>query len=156
HFPDTIVWSPDSSSLAFVAMIRASQVETANTTAAPPALPGVAANSNSAAGDANTETESPTPIPAPTPLAPTGILTFRTEQIYTCAADGTGVKALTENEGLIYFYYAWSPDSSMLAALAATSREWKILEIQSGSKGEMMVPQGRPRIIEKNGRERRL
>ena len=154
HFPDTIVWSPDSSSLAFVAMIRAPQIETATTTATPPALSSPAANT--ATGDANVETESPTPIPLPTPLAPTGILTFRTEQIYTCAADGTGVKALTENEGLIYFYYAWSPDGSMLAALAATAREWKILEIQAGSKGEIMVPQGRPRIIEKNGRERRL
>lgn len=154
HFPDTIVWSPDSSSLAFVAMIRAPQIETATTTATPPALSNPAANT--ATGDANVETESPTPIPLPTPLAPTGILTFRTEQIYTCAADGTGVKALTENEGLIYFYYAWSPDGSMLAALAATAREWKILEIQAGSKGEIMVPQGRPRIIEKNGRERRL
>ena len=92
----------------------------------------------------------------PTPAAPTGILTFRTEQIYICGADGSGVKALTENEGLIYFYYAWSPDSSMLVALAATSREWKYLEVMAGSKGEMMVPQGRPRIIEKNGRERRL
>ena len=154
HFPDTIVWSPDSSSLAFVAMIRAPQIATAITAATPPALSNPAANTE--AGDANAETESPTPIPPPTPLAPTGILTFRTEQIYTCAADGTGVKALTENEGLIYFYYAWSPDGSMLAALAATAREWKILEIQAGSKGEIMVPQGRPRIIEKNGRERRL
>ena len=44
----------------------------------------------------------------------------------------------------------------MLAALATTAREWKYLEIVAGSKGETMVPLGRPRIIEKNGRERRL
>jgi hypothetical protein len=44
----------------------------------------------------------------------------------------------------------------MLAALATTAREWRYLEVISGSKGEVMVPQGRPRVIEKNGRERRL
>ena len=44
----------------------------------------------------------------------------------------------------------------MLAALATTAREWKYQEITADSKGEMMVPVGRLRIIEKNGRERRL
>ncbi|MEP6787610.1 MAG: hypothetical protein ABJB40_04215 [Acidobacteriota bacterium] len=156
HFPDTIVWSPDSSTLAFVAMIRAPQIETATPAATPPSLGNLATNSNSADGNSNSEPGTPTPLALPTPAAPTGILTFRTEQIYTCAADGSGVKALTENEGLIYFYYAWSPDGSMLVALAATAREWKILEIQAGSKGEVMVPQGRLRVVEKNGRERRL
>lgn len=162
HFPDTIVWSPDSSTLAFVAMIRAGQLDPSGTAAAtPPSLSNSntqaapSANSNSAAA-ANIEAESPTPQLAPTPLPPTGILTFRTEQIYTCGADGTGVKALTENEGIIYFYYAWSPDSSMLVALASTAREWKFLDITASSKGETMTPQGRPRVIEKNGRERRL
>ena len=159
HFPDTIVWSPDSGTLAFVAMIRAggglmpltptaTGVPAANTQTAP------AGNSNTAADAANIET--PTPAPAPTPPAPTGILTFRTEQIYICGADGSGVKPITENEGLIYFYYTWSPDSTMLAALATTSREWKYMDITAGTKGEIMIPQGRPRVIEKNGRERRL
>ncbi|MEO6656281.1 MAG: hypothetical protein ABIO36_09390 [Pyrinomonadaceae bacterium] len=163
HFPDTIVWSPDSSALAFVAMIRAGQINS-GTASAPPGIanPGTnpqvpaAGNTNTAGEDANLDAASPTPVPAPTVAAPTGILTFRTEQIYTCGADGGNVKPLTENEGLIYFYYAWSPDSLMLVALAATAREWKYLEIVTGSKGETMVPQGRPRIIEKNGRERRL
>ena len=159
HFPDTIVWSPDSMSLAFVAMIRVVAPDLGLT---PPGSSTVgnsesidpASNANAASDDTSTE---PSPLPAaPTPASPTGILTFRTEQIYTCTADGTGVRAITENEGLIYFYYAWSPDSSMLVALAATAREWKYLEVIAGSKGEMMVPQGRPRIIEKNGRERRL
>lgn len=159
HFPDTIVWSPDSGTLAFVAMIRAggglmpltptaTGVPAANTQTAP------AGNSNTAAEAANIET--PTPAPAPTPPAPTGILTFRTEQIYICGADGSGVKPITENEGLIYFYYTWSPDGTMLAALATTSREWKYMDITAGTKGEIMIPQGRPRVIEKNGRERRL
>lgn len=153
HFPDTIVWSPDSNSLAFVAMIRASKPEPSGSP-----VPGP-----QTAPAANTAPEDDTPEPAdggtpaaPTPAAPTGILTFRTEQIYICGADGGGVKPLTENEGLIYFYYAWSPDSTMLVALAATAREWRYLEVVAASKKEVMTPQGRPRIIEKNGRERRL
>jgi hypothetical protein len=160
HFPETIVWSPDSGNVAFVAMIRAGQgiaVEspTPGAGAKAPATPP--ANSNSASPEETPdETETPAAPAAPTPAPPTGILTFRTEQIYIAAADGSGVKPITENEGLIYFYYAWSPDSTMLAALAATSREWRYLELMSESKKELMVPQGRPRIIEKNGRERRL
>lgn len=147
HFPDTIVWAPDSSAVAFVAMLRATIPLT------PPAVtPSPVAGATDI--DGNVE---PTMTPAaPTPAAPTGILTFRTEQIYICNADGGALKALTQNEGLIYFYYVWSPDSTMLAALAATAREWRYLEAISASKGEAMVPLGRPRVIEKNGRERRL
>ncbi len=160
HFPDTIVWSPDSTTLAFVAMIRVLQPEIALTPAGTPIpSPGQPANAETAANDIATEpaTElSPTPAATTTPAAPTGILTFRTEQIYICGADGSGVKPLTLNEGLIYFYYAWSPDSTMLVALSATAREWRYLEVIAESKGEVLVPQGRPRVIEKNGRERRL
>ena len=159
HFPDTIVWSPDSGTLAFVAMIRAGQVDISGTSLAAPTpvanTQGSAPlNSNSTGDDASGAT--PTPALAPTPLAPTGILTFRTEQIYICGADGSGVKPITANEGLIYFYYTWSPDSTMLAALSTTAREWKYMDITAGTKGELMIPQGRPRVIEKNGRERRL
>ncbi|MEQ1604522.1 MAG: hypothetical protein ABL999_06605 [Pyrinomonadaceae bacterium] len=156
HFPDTIVWSPDSSSLAFVAMIRVAAPDLGLTPTPSPVAPVPPIDNANTAPDANTaDPTAPAPA-APTPSAPTGILTFRTEQIYTCTADGTGVKAITENEGIIYFYYAWSPDSTMLVSLAATAREWKYLEVMSASKGEALVPQGRPRIIEKNGRERRL
>lgn len=151
HFPDTIVWSPDSSSLAFVAMIRASRPETALSQPSPTPVTGDVIDATE-----GQTTETPAAASQPTPPAPTGIMTFRTEQIYLCSADGTGVKPVTETEGLIYFYYAWSPDGSMLAALAATAREWKYLDITAGSKGEVMIPQGRLRIIEKNGRERRL
>jgi hypothetical protein len=98
----------------------------------------------------------PTATPAPTPASPTGVLTFRTEQIYICDSEGSNLKPITQNEGLIYFYYVWSPDSSMLAALAATKRDWRYLEIIAEGKGEMLIPQGRLRVIEKNGRERRL
>lgn len=156
HFPDTIVWSPDSSSLAFVAMIRVVAPDLGLTTLPTPAPIVPPIDNANTAPDGNTADPAASAPIAPTPAAPTGILTFRTEQIYTCTADGTGVKAITENEGIIYFYYAWSPDSTMLVALAATAREWKYLEVMSASKGEALVPQGRPRIIEKNGRERRL
>ena len=164
HFPDTIVWSPNSGTLAFVAMIRAAQPDVSSSSPAASPAPAntpantqtpPAGNANSADVD-NTATPEATPVLAPTPPAPTGILTFRTEQIYTCTADGNAVKPITENEGLIYFYYAWSPDSSMLAALATTAREWKYMDITSSKKGETMIPLGRPRIVEKNGRERRL
>jgi WD40-like Beta Propeller Repeat len=152
HFPDTITWSPDSKTLAFVATNRTVGVSQL----APSQIVGPPPDANAAAPDANAA-PIPTPtVTAPTPAAPTGILTFRTEQIYICDAEGTAVKALTQNDGLIYFYYVWSPDSTMLAALAATSREWRYQEIMSEGKSEMMVPQGRLRIIEKNSRERRL
>ena len=95
-------------------------------------------------------------IASPTPAAPTGILTFRTEQIYICDADGLNARAITQNEGLIYFYYVWSPDSTMLAALAAKSIEWRYLNDRAEKSGEIFVPVGRPRVVEKNGRERRL
>jgi len=159
HFPDTIVWSPDSSSLAFVAMMRAGTGSLDLSAMPTPAI------TNTPPSEANTNTEGATTdiektptSSAPTPSAPTGILTFRTEQIYLCAADGTGVRPITENEGLIYFYYAWSPDSSMLAALATTAREWTYFDFTASHKAppEQMVPPGRLRIIEKNGRERRL
>ncbi|MEQ1645664.1 MAG: hypothetical protein ABL959_19600 [Pyrinomonadaceae bacterium] len=153
HFPDTIVWSPDSTLVAFVAMIRpvdpmaGLNLPTSSVTPIP-------FDANTAI-DANTDPAA-APVTVPTAAAPTGILTFRTEQIYLCGADGGGVKPITQNDGLIYFYYTWSPDSSMLVAMAATAREWRYLEVMAESKGEMMVPQGRLRVIEKNGRERRL
>lgn len=171
HFPDTIRWSPDSANLAFVAMLRgvpaepeanhSGGTEVPDNTAAnsnPPLSANSISNSNIEVADANSNVDANTnALPAaPTPLAPSGILTFRTEQIYICDADGGSTKPLTQNEGLIYFYYVWSPDSSMLAALAATSREWQYLQYRAETSGETFVPVGRPRIVEKNGRERRL
>ena len=166
HFPDTIVWSPDSASLAFVAMTRGAepQLDAAGSPTPGQTTPSpspsatetpIAEGSETPVGD-EANTEIPATPAEPTPPAPTGILTFRTEQIYICSADGSGVRPITQNEGLIYFYYAWSPDSSMLTALATSSREWRYLELMAASKEEVMTPQGRPRIVEKNGRERRL
>jgi len=162
HFPDTIVWAPDSSSIAFVAMTRAAapatpgpavNANTSNTNTAQPADPAPAdANAEPAA---NTETTA-SPAAAPTPAAPTGILTFRNEQIYLCNAGGEGLRPITQTDGLIYFYYVWSPDSSMLAALAVSSREWEFYDGTAAMKGESWTPVGRLRVVEKNGRERRL
>ncbi|HTH38913.1 MAG TPA: hypothetical protein VL572_13140 [Pyrinomonadaceae bacterium] len=166
HFPDTIVWSPDSSTVAFVATTRTMTNSLATPTppagesniSAPTSGPPMDVNSNSATnGDPEANPEgTATPVLQPTPQAPSNVLTFRTEQIYICNSDGDGVKPLTQNEGLIYFYYVWSPDGSMLTALAATGREWQYLELQADERKEQFVPVGRPRVIEKNGRERRL
>ncbi len=154
HFPDTIVWSPNSKAVAFVATNRTiglTPVATPTPEMAPtPPDPNANTTEDNSAPTA-------TQVPAtPTPAAPVGILTFKTEQIYACDAEGGGIKALTQNDGLIYFYFVWSPDSTMLAALASTSREWRYQEIIADGKGEQMVPAGRLRIIEMNGRERRL
>jgi len=161
HFPDTIRWSPDSSTVAFVAMIRgATTDETAGAPVLDPETSTAPANQNTAipseTPDANANVDANVAIASPTPLAPTGILTFRTEQIYICDVDGLNARAITQNEGLIYFYYVWSPDSTMLAALAAKSIEWRYLNDRADKNGEIFVPVGRPRVVEKNGRERRL
>lgn len=161
HFPDTIVWSPDSTAFAFVAMTRAAKIDSGDISVPSPeptSAPTVGDDNsdNSITGVDEMESNRTTTAASPSPASPTGVLTFRTEQIYVCSADGSSLKPITENEGLIYFYYAWSPDSSMLAALATTAREWKYAEITAASKNETMIPVGRLRIIEKNGRERRL
>ncbi|MGD9561933.1 MAG: hypothetical protein AB7F88_06910 [Pyrinomonadaceae bacterium] len=165
RFPDTIVWSPDSSTVAFMAKTRGladpmatpaptDEARTPVPTATPTAEADANTNTTPADPEANANAELP---PAqPTPAAPDNVLTFRTEQIYTCNAEGDGVKPLTQSEGLIYFYFVWSPDSSMLASIAATGREWQVLEARAEQAKEHFVPLGRPRVIEKNGRERRL
>lgn len=160
HFPDTIRWSPDSTNLAFVAMTRAAASPQPLQT--PPEPLTEASPVDGDQPDANVETPDPEAnadaglSPVSTPVPPANVLTFRTEQIYICNSDGGGLKPLTQNEGLIYFYYVWAPDSSMLAALAATSREWQFLEFKANENNELFTPIGRPRVIEKNGRERRL
>lgn len=165
HFPDTIRWSPDSTSLAFLAMLRGASTEPTNDDPnkielVPAATPVANANTNIDANaaqpaDANVDANNAVAA-APTLEAPTGILTFRTEQLYLCDADGGGTKPVTQNEGFIYFYYVWAPDSSALAALATHAREWRELERRADVAGSVFVPLGRPRVIEKNGRERRL
>lgn len=169
HFADTIVWSPDSSAIAFVAMIRGNQ----SNAAASPTPPGhqMDANSHTATNaniensdanvNANVDANADANANVAAPVVPTGeqpkpVLTFRTEQIYICNSEGADLKPVTQNEGLIYFYFNWSPDSSALVALAATYQEWNYLQYQADAKGEIFAPQGRPRLVEKTGRERRL
>lgn len=165
HFPETIVWSPDSSAVAFVAMIRSSQGGALPTPPPTENQPSGETNTNAAANtetntnaeNSNADTNANFALP-PTPATETAkaVLTFRTEQLYTANRDGADVKPLTQNEGLIYFYFVWSPDSSALAAMAATYQEWNYLQYDAEKKQELFNPQGRPRLIEKNGRERRL
>ena len=160
HYPETIVWSPDSSSVAFMAKTRvggaadplAPNQSEPNANVAPNTEPN--ANVETNAEGANTN--APPVETTPEGEAPKAVLTFRTEQIYITDANGNDVKPLTQNEGLIYFYFVWSPDSAMLAALATTYQEWNFLQYQADGKGEVFIPMGRPRLIEKNGRERRL
>lgn len=167
HFIDTIVWSPDSKAVAFVAMVRANQSAAPNANQANAnqsnANTETAANTNAenANVEANANTDAETnvnaaPANTPTVEAAKPVLTFRTEQLYVCDREGVDVKSLTQNEGMIYFYFVWSPDSTMLAALAATYQEWNYFQAQSDMKGEIFTPQGRPRVVEKSGRERRL
>ncbi|NNE98223.1 MAG: hypothetical protein HKN25_04300 [Pyrinomonadaceae bacterium] len=175
HFPDTIVWSPDSKNVAFIAMVRNGNREDAEKVSdekpseekdvkkafqEPEESPEpTKANANSES-NSNTNTN-PDVIDAVPPSeesveASKNVLTFRTEQIYICSGDGLDLKPLTSKEGLMYFYFEWSPDSSMLVALASPFTEWKFRELQMAKLGERFVPAGRPRLLEKNGLERLL
>ncbi len=169
RYPETTVWSPDSNSFAFVARTRLSQPATAapavETAPLPPSVEtntnvetnantnaSVEANVNTASDNANSNAAVTPPATEPAKA----VLTFRTEQIYVCNREGLDLKPITQNEGLIYFYFVWSPDSSALIGLASTWREWQVTQSQAELRTEIFVPAGRPRLIEKNGRERRL
>lgn len=159
HFPDTIVWSPDSTTVAFVAAVRLrrSPASTENPPVDNSANSEINANTQSGAVEnTNIQTDIAPAATPPVPEAPTNILTFRTEQIYTVNSEGEELKPITQNEGLVYFYYVWAPDGSALVSLAATYREFDYLQRLAGANNEVFVPRGRPRIVEKNGRERRL
>ena len=174
HFPDTIRWSPDSKNATFIAVVRdgktssgdkkegAKPDETKKALATP--SPTVEAKENVDAENSNVETnentnsnvEAPSVEPEQVAPAPKNVLTFRTEQIYICDSNGSAVKPLTQNEGLMYFYFAWAPNSAGLVALASPFTEWRFRELQMAKTGEKFTPTGRPRLIEKNGRERLL
>ncbi len=161
HYPDTIVWSPDSADIAFMAMTRVGQISALPTPNPAENQANTTSNSETdtntdANAGANTENANPAAIETPIIEQPKAVLTFRTEQIYISNADGNDLKPVTQNEGLIYFYFVWSPDGSALVALAATFQEWRFLQYQAESRAEAFAPAGRPRLVEKNGRERRL
>jgi Tol biopolymer transport system component len=165
QFADSIVWSPDGNSVAFVGMIRIGQSAVATPTPTPdapipPTAEELAGNANVDA-NANVDVNSNTNINANVNLQtaaaqPKSVLTLRTEQIYFCNRDGGDLKILTQNEGKIYYYFVWSPDSTMLLALASTNADWAIGQAEAKKRTEIFLPSGRPRIIEKSGRERLL
>ena len=157
QFPDTIVWSPDGNNVAFVAKVRGASETLNDPAAAREEKPEVVDTDEEKGEDSSENDGGKTPEATPQSVeAASDVITFRTEQIYTCNADGGDVKPLTKVEGLMYFYFVWAPDSSALAALAAIRTEWQFFETRAKEAGQLFVPRGRPRIIEKNGRERRL
>jgi hypothetical protein len=132
-FPETVAWSPDGRFIKFIARKRVMTSPSPTPSFQPE--PDV--------------TPSPTASPTVAPLfAP--VASFFTEQIYICNRDGYDLKPLTAREGLIYFYFAWAPDSHALVALACTEEEWNAREKQS------KLPAGRPRLIAPDGSERLL
>lgn len=131
-FQDSVVWSADSSKIAFLAR-RAAQPTPSPT---PEGL----------------ETPLPLEFPTPTPAMPTfaPVATFSTEQVYACDRDGFDLRPLTTRDGLIHFALSWAPDGHALAALACKESEWDARE------REFKTPAGRPRLILLDGKERLL
>jgi hypothetical protein len=130
-FPETVTWSPDGNLITFIAHKRAvpSPSPTPPDVEVPPTTPEA----------------SPSIAPSFAPVAG-----FQTEQIYICNRDGFDLKPLTSREGLIYFAFAWAPDSHALVALACKEDEWDAREKQ------FRLPAGRPRLIAPDGQERLL
>jgi hypothetical protein len=128
-FAATVAWSPDGNYIAFIARrAAAAQSPSADAQAMPEIPPQPSA--------------SVAPVFAP-------VQTFGTEQIYICNRDGFDLKPVTTRDGLIYFYLAWSPDSTALVALACTENEWN-------ARPAELLPAGRPRLISISGQERLL
>ena len=132
-FPETVTWSPDGNYINFIAHKRVAP----SPTPTPPTQldPG--------------PTPSPVPSPSIGPMFPP-VASFNTEQIYICNRDGEDLKPLTSRDGLIYFYFVWAPDGSVLAALACKEDEWNARERQ------FKLPAGRPRLLSPDGSERLL
>jgi len=132
-FPESVVWSPDGNWMSFIARKHATPSPTP--TPPPELVPEPEA--------------SPVPSPSIAPaFAPVPV--FNTEQIYLANRDGYDMRPVTSREGLIYFYFAWAPDSHALVALACKEDEWDARERQ------YKLPAGRPRLIALDGKERLL
>lgn len=132
-FPETVTWSPDGNYINFIAHKRVAPSPTPTPPIDLQPDPG----------------SSPVPAPSVAPLFPP-VASFNTEQIYICNRDGDDLKPLTSREGLIYFYFVWSPDGSAMAAMACKEDEWNARERQ------FKLPAGRPRLISPDGSERLL
>ncbi|MCP9495507.1 MAG: hypothetical protein MSG64_13760 [Pyrinomonadaceae bacterium MAG19_C2-C3] len=132
-FPQKVAWSPDGNLIAFIGVRSSTAAQPAPT---PPPLdelttPDIAA------------------LPTPSPLVP-GVPAFSSEQIYICDREGFGLRPLTVRDGLIYFHFAWSPDSRAVAALACKDEEW------NESFDKNLQPAGRARVVTLDGGERLL
>lgn len=138
-FPEMVAWSPDGRFITFIARKRVSP----SPTPTPPNQPEPQPTLSPA------PYASPVASPSIAPLFPP-IASFNTEQIYICNRDGYDLKPLTVREGLIYFYFAWAPDSHALVALACKEDEWNERE------QKYKLPAGRPRLIAPDGNERLL
>src|SRR6266550_4657087 len=136
-FQDAVVWSADSSFIAFVGR-KSLQAEPSPTPVEPlgPTLPSASPA---------VPVATPSVAPAFAPLA-----VFSTEQVYLCNRDGYDLKPLTTRDGLIYFALSWAPDAHALVALACRESEWQARE------KEFKTPTGRPRLISLDGTERLL
>jgi Tol biopolymer transport system component len=135
-FLSTATWSPDGQWIAFIAR----KTEKPQPTPTPPdalPTPTTADNTNAVA------TPTVAPLLPPVPM-------FTTEQVYLCDRDGFNLRPLTTREGLVYFSLAWGPDGHALVALACT-------EAELGARiHENKLLAGRPRLLERDGRERLL
>jgi hypothetical protein len=133
-FQDSVTWSADSSSIAFVGR-KSLKAEPSPTPIEQSDVP----------------LSSASPVPAPS-IAPAfaPLAVFNTEQVYLCNRDGYDLKPLTTRDGLIYFALSWAPDTHALAALACKESEWQARE------KEFKTPAGRPRLISLDGEERLL
>lgn len=138
-FLATAAWSPDGQWIAFIAR----KTEKPQPTPTPPnELP----TPTTAPGTDNTNAAT---MPTVQPLLPP-VQMFATEQVYLCDRDGFNLRPLTTRAGLIYFSLAWAPDGHALAALACTEAEL------ATRINENKLLAGRPRLIERDGRERLL
>ena len=153
-FPETIRWAPDSQSFVFLGVLRE---------ASPSLSVFPKDNGQTQAADKRSEVvDKPkvegqgSPSPSPTPSTEPAVLTLRTEQIYIADSSGLELRPITQKEGLIYYQMEWSPDGNALVAMAASFQEWRFIQTRAEMEKVVFVPQGRPRIVEKNGRERVL
>lgn len=141
-FASIIAWSPDGNYFAFAGFKSTAPVaeQSSSSTVATPSTDAPTADN---ANDANS-IAAPIAGVSPAVITPE-VPAFSTEQLYVCNRDGYDLRPLTKLEGLIYFQFAWSPDSRSVAALACREDEWE------ARIKENLAPAGRPRLLSLDG-----